>query len=68
MASSFLVFLVYANATGVELFMNSTRSMNATVTVYLFVMVGFLEYWLGLSPLNFRALAFAAAPVPGRGG
>lgn len=49
MAFSFVVFLLYANSTGVELFLNSTRSMNVTVTVYLFLLVGFLEYRVGMS-------------------
>lgn len=36
-------FLVFANGTGVELFLNSTRSLNATVTVSLFLLLSYLE-------------------------
>lgn len=44
MAYSFILFLVFAHGTGVELFLNSTRSVNVTITVYLFLMIGYLEY------------------------
>lgn len=45
---SFLMFLIFCNTTGVELFLNSTRSMNVTITVYLFLIIGFLEYRIGM--------------------
>ena len=40
---SFIVFLLFALTTGVELFLNSTREMNASLTVYLFLYVALLE-------------------------
>lgn len=40
---AFGVFLLFASTTGVELFLNSTRAMNASVTVYLFAYIAFLE-------------------------
>lgn len=40
---SFLVFLTFALTTGVELFLNSTRATNASVTVFLFLFLAFLE-------------------------
>jgi len=54
MAYSFIIFLLFANSTGVELFLNSTRSMNVTVTVYLFLLIGFLEYGIGTSRPSIR--------------
>lgn len=40
---SFFVFLVFANSTGVELFLNSSKSFNVTVTVYFFILLAWLE-------------------------
>ncbi|NOZ53743.1 MAG: O-antigen ligase family protein [Gammaproteobacteria bacterium] len=42
----FVLFLIFANSTGVELFQNSSRSMNVTITVYIFLFIGYLEYQL----------------------
>ncbi|HLP42819.1 MAG TPA: O-antigen ligase family protein, partial [Fibrobacteria bacterium] len=44
MGFAFLLFLVFANSTGVEFFQNSTRSLNANITVILIVLIGYLEY------------------------
>lgn len=40
---SFAGFLLFANTTGVELFMNSSREMNMTLAAYAFAYLGYLE-------------------------
>lgn len=40
---SFAGFLLFANTTGVELFMNSSREMNMTLALYAFAYLGYLE-------------------------
>ncbi len=46
MGYAFILFLIFANGTGVELFQNSTRSLNVTITVTLILVIGYLEYGL----------------------
>ncbi len=38
------IFLFFANTTGVEMFLNSNQIMNSSITVYMFLLIGFLEY------------------------
>lgn len=37
------IFILFASSTGVELFLNSSRSMNVHLTNYLFLIIGYLE-------------------------
>lgn len=39
----FGIYMLFSNATGVELFLNSSRSLNASMTAYVFIMLAFLE-------------------------
>jgi O-antigen ligase len=50
-----LIFLFFANTTGVELFMNSTRASNVTITVNLFLLVALLELCWERQPRPQRA-------------
>jgi len=40
---SFLCFLFFANTTGIELFLSSSRSFNVDVTLYLFLLVVYFD-------------------------
>ena len=66
MGSIFVIFLVFANGTGVELFLNSSRSMNATITVFLFLYIGYLEYGLSEARSRIPAANASNSDVLGR--
>jgi len=40
---SFLCFIFFANSTGVEMFLYSSRAINVDITVYLFLFLAYLE-------------------------
>lgn len=62
MGFSFFIFLAFANLTGAELFLNSIGSMNATITVYLFLLIGFLEYGIGAAQSDVPSQIMPATP------
>ncbi len=61
--AAFVIFLLFANTTGVELFMNSTRLMNVTATVYLLAYLAWLE---GQVPAMARTARRPGLPGPGQ--
>lgn len=66
MVYSFVSFLVFAHSTGVELFLNGGRVVNASVTVYLFLLIAALELWNETSQAGATTLREDAEALEGR--
>ena len=61
---SFVGFLLFANTTGVELFMNSSREMNMTLAVYAFAYLGYLECQLAANGSRYTGRRKSTRPWP----